>query len=255
MSYRSVGIIGAGVIGKNLFKYVRGLKGVDVAYILVTDKSKYAGNAELAPLLTDDAELALARKADLVVEAATPAVLKELGPHLLVDSDVCGFSCSALADQSFDAAMRTVAGERGHRFFVPHGAVLGLDGLRDGRDQIEKVVITTTKSGASLGQPADARGTLFDGSTRQACEQFPRNVNVHAAVAFAGIGFDRTRSIVVADPDTKAMRHHIAVSGQGLDWEISVTSQSLGGVTGSYTPASAMGSLRRIFGEDIFAIA
>lgn len=255
MKYRSIGIIGAGVIGKSLFDHVSSLDGVDVAYVLVSDKAKYAQNADLAAVLIDDPAKALEAKPDLVLEAATPALLSTLGPDILAHSDLCGFSCSALADSAVEEVMQAAAKQSGHRLFVPHGAVLGLDGLRDGRDQIEQVVITTTKSGASLGQAADASGVLFEGSTREACMHFPRNVNVHAAVAFAGIGFDRTRSVVIADPNTKAMRHHIRVSGRGLEWEISISSQSLGGVTGSYTPASAIGSLKRILGDDLFANA
>ncbi|WP_312795108.1 aspartate dehydrogenase domain-containing protein, partial [Tianweitania sp.] len=113
--------------------------------------------------------------------------------------------------------------------------------------------ITRTKSGPSRGEAADARGIVFEGSTRDACARFPRNVNVHAAVALAGIGFDRTRSVVVADPHTKAMKHHIAVSGQTLQWDITVSSMSLGGVTGAYTPKSAVGSLQRILGQTAIA--
>lgn len=255
MKYRSIGIIGAGVIGQRLFEHVSGLEGVEVAYVLVSDKAKYAQNADLAAVLIDDPAKALEAKADLVLEAATPALLSTLGPDILAHSDLCGFSCSALADAAVEEVMQAAAKQSGHRLFVPHGAVLGLDGLRDGRDQIEQVVITTTKSGSSLGQAADASGVLFEGSTREACVRFPRNVNVHAAVAFAGLGFDRTRSVVIADPNTKAMRHHIKVSGKGLEWEISISSQSLGGVTGSYTPASAVGSLKRILGDDLFANA
>lgn len=252
MTYKTIGIIGAGVIGRKLFDYVIGTKGLDVAYVLVSDKSKYADNADLAPFIIDSGDEALAKQPDLALEAATPSLLAQLGPRILEHSDLCGFSCSALADPAVEATIHASATANGHRFFVPHGAVLALDGLRDGREQIEEVVITTTKSGKSLGEAVDAKGTLFDGPTREACLRFPRNVNVHAAVAFAGIGFDRTRSVVVADPDTKAMRHHIAVTGKGLAWEISISSQSLGGVTGSYTPASAVGSLKRILGDEVF---
>ena len=255
MTYKTIGIIGAGAIGRKLFDYVNALDGVEVAYVLVSDKNKYASDVALGPFLIDNAAEALEKRPDLVLESATPALLCALGPGILAYSDLCGFSCSALADSAVEAALHAAATKSGCRLFVPHGAVLGLDGLRDGRDQIETVVITTTKSGASLGQAADAKGTLFEGSTREACVRFPRNVNVHAAVAFAGIGFDRTRSVVVADPDTKAMRHHIAVSGKRLVWEISISSQSLGGVTGSYTPASAIGSLKRILGDEVFANA
>lgn len=254
MQYRRIGIIGGGVIGKALFDHIANLEGVAVDYVLVADRHRSGRSATMAAVAIDDAREALARKVDLVLEAATPDLLASLGPELLGDSDLCGFSCSALAAGTVETTIREAAAKNGRRFFVPHGAILGLDGLVDGREQIDRVVITTTKSGASLGLAANATGILFEGSTREACVQFPRNVNVHAAVALAGIGFDRTRSVVVADPTTKAMRHHIAVSGKGLEWEISVSSVSLGGVTGVYTPTSAIGSLHRILGRAAFAV-
>ncbi|WP_349237292.1 aspartate dehydrogenase domain-containing protein [Bosea sp. ASV33] len=138
--------------------------------------------------------------------------------------------------------------QQGTRLLVPHGAVLALDGLSGGRDAIDQVIVTTTKNGASLGTDASARGVLFEGSTRETCARFPRNVNVHAALAIAGIGFDRTRSVVVADPDKRQMRHRIQVFGQGFEWDIWVRSTALGGVSGAYTPKSAVGSIQRIFG-------
>lgn len=251
MRHKTIGIIGAGAIGRRLFDYTRGVDGLEIAYVLVSDKTKHEASP-MSDFIIDDADLAIEKAPDLVLECATPQLLASLGPAILGRSDLCGFSCSALAATAVETALRAAAEKNGKRFFVPHGAILGLDGLRDGRDQIETVVITTTKSGKSLGEAPDAQGILFDGSAREACLRFPRNVNVHAAVAFAGVGFDRTRSVVIADPNTKVMRHHIAVSGAGLEWEISVSSQSLGGVTGSYTPASAIGSLKRIIGEDVF---
>lgn len=139
----------------------------------------------MADLLLDDIEEALRRKVDLVLEAAPPGLLASAGPRILTNSDLCRFSCSALAEPAVEIAIRKAAVDGGRRLFVPHGAILGLDGLVDGRNQIEKVVVTTTKSGASLGQIATATGTLFDGSTCEACPRFPRDVNVHAAVALA----------------------------------------------------------------------
>lgn len=248
MAYKSVGIIGAGVIGRALYDRVAKLGSIDVRYVLVSDRRKTPESDPISSLLIDDPDAAISREADLVLEAATPGVLAALAPRMLAHSDVCGFSCSALSDAAVEHAIRTAAETSGRRFFLPHGAVLGLDGLADGRDAIDTVTITTTKSGPSLGLSASDSGTIFDGSAREACERFPRNVNVHAAVALAGIGFDRTRSVVVADPETKSMRHRIEVVGQGLEWDITVRSQSLGGVTGSYTPKSAIGSLSRILG-------
>lgn len=112
----------------------------------------------------------------------------------------------------------------------------------------EQVTVVTTKSGKSLGLDPECSGTVFEGSARQACQRFPRNVNVHAAVALAGIGLDRTFSRVVAVPRQEANEHRIEVAGQGLSWVIEVSSKSLGGVTSSYTPRSAIGSIERILG-------
>lgn len=250
MKYRKIGIIGAGVIGRAVYEEVVRSGLAEVAYVLVSGTRRASGAAtELDGLLVSDPEEAMAHSVDLVVEAAHPDVLATLAPRILVSADLCGFSCSALARPDTERAIAETCRASGRRFFLPHGAVLGLDGLVDGRDCIDEVTITTTKSDVSLGLDKGSSGVVFDGTAREACARFPRNVNVHAAIAIAGIGFDRTRSVVVAEAGTNQMRHRIQVSGQGLAWDFSVSSQSLGGVTGAYTPKSATGSIRRILGS------
>ena len=69
---------------------------------------------------------------------------------------------------------------------------------------------------------------------------------MHAAVALAGIGFDATKSKIVADPSVSTNAHVISVKGEGIDFTINVSSFTTGGVTGIYTPLSACGSLDRI---------
>ena len=85
---------------------------------------------------------------------------------------------------------------------------------------------TTTKSPKSLGlDPAKFHEpvVVFSGTTREACAAFPRNVNVHAAVALAGIGFDRTRSRIVADPSVSTNAHVISVTGEGIEFELRIS--------------------------------
>lgn len=249
MKYRKVGIIGAGLIGRSVYNEVCRSEVAEVAYVLVSGK-KSASHREVGgidpALLVSDLDEAMAQPVDLVVEAAHADVLAAVAPRVLASSDLCGFSCSAFARPDVERAVAESCRANGTQFFLPHGAILGLDGLVDGRDCIEDVTITTTKRATGLGFESDISGVVFEGSAREACQKFPRNVNVHAAIAIAGIGFDRTKSIVVAKPDTEEMRHRIQVSGQGFAWDFSVTSRSLGGVTGAYTPKSAAGSVRRI---------
>ena len=59
-----------------------------------------------------------------------------------------------------------------------------------------------------------AAAVLFDGSAREGVPHFPANVNIAAALSLAGIGFDRTRLKVVADPTIKHNTHQISVRGK-----------------------------------------
>jgi len=56
--------------------------------------------------------------------------------------------------------------------------------------------------------------TLFDGPARNGVPHFPQNVNIAAVLSLAGIGFDRTRLQVVADPGLRLNTHTIRVSGK-----------------------------------------
>ena len=232
MAYRTIGLIGAGIIGSAIFDYLKGLSDIRVEYVLVADKEDVSSRPDLAKIAIDDITQTLSRPVDLVIEAAAPSVVQAVASRILARSDFCAFSCSALADARVEEEIWSTGRTSGRRFILPHGAILGLDGLVDGRASIDSVTVSTIKNGASLGQDASSEGVIFDGTTREACGAFPRNVNVHAAIALAGLGFDRTRSIVIADPGTSDMKHNISVRGPGLEWEISVKSNSLGGVSG-----------------------
>lgn len=249
MAVRRIGIIGAGVIGQSVYREIVASGLGEVAYVLVSAVRPRAGMPDaFNAAMTADIEQALSQPVDLVVEAAHPEVLSSIAGRVLERGDLCGFSCAALARPETEEVIARTTRRAGTRFYLPHGAVLGLDGLADGRDSIDEVRITTVKSDLGLGLPSGSSGVMFDGPTRQACLRFPRNVNVHAALAMAGIGFDRTRSVIVAEPGLAEMRHRIEVRGAGMAWDISVSSRSLGGVSGAYTPRSAAGSVRRILG-------
>ena len=97
------------------------------------------------------------------------------------------------------------------RLIIPAGATAGLDGLAAHRlAELKRVVFTSTKPPrAWRGRPAedaldlDAIGNstlLFEGNAREAALAYPKNANVAATVALAGIGFEDTRVRLVADP-------------------------------------------------------
>lgn len=249
---KKIGLIGFGVIGSYIFRRVEEEGLMDVGFILEVDRKKTESVA--TPLLLTSFDDFEKRPVDLVVEAAMAQVVRELGPRILKKSDLLIMSVTSLADDDFRKQMEAIARASGTKIYIPHGGLVALDGIHDGREVIETVQITTTKTPKSLGledkginQPA----IVYDGSTRGACEQFPRNVNTHASIALLGIGFDKTRTKIVADPGTKSMSHVIEVTGKGLSWTIKVEALPAGGVTGAYTPESAYQTVRRICVKEV----
>ena len=68
------------------------------------------------------------------------------------------------------------------------------------------------KLGIDLDRLQGAK-TLFEGPAREGVPHFPQNVNIAAVLSLAGVGMDRTRLKVVADPGLELNTHTIRVSG------------------------------------------
>lgn len=242
---KKIGFLGCGKIGQKMLEHIRKNCLADVIFIL---DPYFKGKTDI--LVVEQWEDSLCSQADLVIECATADVLKQTAEKILQVSDLLSFSVTAFSDAEFQKKIALLREKTGKRIYFPHGAILGLDGIFDGRDIITEVSITTTKNPKSLGRDDDKYTVLYEGPTRKACELYPRNVNVHAEIALAGIGFDRTVSKIISDPSVHTNTHIIKVKGEGIDFEIKVSSFSTGGVTGVYTPLSACGSLDRLLGRD-----
>jgi aspartate dehydrogenase len=54
---------------------------------------------------------------------------------------------------------------------------------------------------------------LYEGPAREAVKLYPKNVNVAAALSLAGIGFEKTKVRIIADPALTANTHTIVAKG------------------------------------------
>ena len=244
---KRIGLIGYGKIGKALVEEIAGNRNAELVFI---QDPAFSGKGEISCPVIKSAEESLYEQADLFVECANADVLTENLEMILTHGDLMPFSVTAFSDRDTEKRTAELCAGYHRHVYIPHGAILGLDGIFDGNKVWDEVEIETVKSPASFGRTDTERKILYDGPTRNVCSLFPKNVNVHAAAAIAGIGFDRTRSRLIADPDTKTNTHRILLKGQGIEISMDISSFAAGAVTGAYTPYSACGSLNRILGKD-----
>jgi aspartate dehydrogenase len=126
-----------------------------------------------------------------------------------------------------------------------------MDALYENRAVWESVHVVMKKPPRNIDyaevdiDPIKEQTVLYDGPTRGVCAKFPRNVNTHAAIALAGIGFDRTRSTLVVDPQWTDAVVTIDARGPGLELKTDRT-EGISGVTGASTPASIYNSVQTI---------
>lgn len=172
-------------------------------------------------------EALLATRPAVVVEAAShEAVREHLVPLLEAKISVVVLSAGALADDALRARAETAAARTGALFYVPSGGIGGLDALKTAcLAGVDEVSIQVAKPPAAwkgisyverLGIDLDrlqGATVLFEGPAREGVPHFPQNVNIAAVLSLAGIGMERTRLRVVADPALALNTHTIRVSG------------------------------------------
>ena len=209
----TVGIGGFGAIGGALARRLdRGVPGLQLVAVSARDvgraERRIAALERPVPVVTLSA---LAALADVVVECAPAAVFREVAePALRAGRIFMPVSVGQLLEQGdlIDLAERT-----GARIIVPTGALLGLDAVRAAAEgEIRSITMVTRKPPKGLaGAPylerhgIDLEGLrtplkVFEGSARDGARGFPANVNVAAALSLAGIGPERTRLEIWADP-------------------------------------------------------
>jgi aspartate dehydrogenase len=222
-----IGIVGCGTIGSSL---ARAIQDGRIPAVLAGLSSRTRSRAEalaasLRPVPPVLSLRELVQSSDLVAEAATIDAVADIVPACLAEKrDVFVVSVGGLLGRE-EWFRRATA--QGSRILVPSGAIAGLDGVRAAAlGRVDSVTITTRKPPRGLaGAPyvvehkIDLDGfteetLIFEGSAREACQGFPSNVNVSAALSLAGIGPERTRVRIFVSPAGRFNQHRIDVRGE-----------------------------------------
>ncbi len=254
-----VGIGGLGASGLEVARALdNGIPGLELAAVSARDRDKAKRNmADFAKPVPVLGLAELAGRAQIVVECAPAAVFAEVAePAIEAGRTLVTVSCGALLER-MDLIERARA--TGARILIPTGALLGLDAVRAAAEgRVHSVRMVTRKPPGSLaGAPylaergidldnlAEAR-KVFDGTAREGARGFPANVNVAAALSLAGIGPDRTRLEIWADPAQARNSHRIVVEAEAARFEMSIESvpSEENPRTGKLTPLSVIATLR-----------
>jgi aspartate dehydrogenase len=258
-----VGLAGLGAVGLEVARRLEaGIPGLVLTAVAVRDQEKarrnLPGAGDRIPIVAAEA---LAQSCDVVVEGLPPTAFRAVASSVVEAGKIfMPLSVGQLLD-NWDLVER--AKETGARILVPTGALLGLDAVRAvAEGTIHSVTMVTRKPPGGLeGAPylvernisvKDLKAPLkiFDGTAREGARGFPANVNVAAALSLAGIGPDRTRLEIWADPALTRNTHRIEVDADTARFSMSIEGiPSANPRTGRIVPLSAIATLRGLVSE------
>ena len=234
-----IGIIGAGAIGS----YVRDRaieRGHVIRALLLRSETLEQRAASLVGTLCVDAVADLPDDIEHMIDCAGHGALVAHGPDILRGgTDLTTVSLGALADADVFRRLQQAASDGGAKLHLASGAIGALDCLRAARiGGLQSVTYIGRKPPQSWrGSPAEDKldldkltagaETHFDGPARIAAIEYPKNANVAAAVALAGIGFDDTRVKLIADPGVSENIHEVQASGEFGSFSFEIRGHSL----------------------------
>lgn len=236
-----IALIGCGAIGRVVAEAVLGsnvprARLVALATRSSNDFARRLSEKAHCPLVRTPAEV-LSAYPTVVLEAAAPAAVRDFAiPFLRAGIDVVVLSVAAFANEDLLQQTVQVASRSGARVLIPSGAIGGLEVLRAARavGALDKVALSTRKHPKGLREAPYVRErqlletdltseqVIFEGSAREAAVAFPQNVNIAATISLAGLGFDRTRVRVIADPKTSRTVHKLTASGSFGELQLSL---------------------------------
>jgi aspartate dehydrogenase len=267
---KKVGLLGCGAIGTEIALAIdSGKINAELTHIYDFSKDKseaLASRLAKKPVIVENPHMLSSNPVDIVVEAASQDAVRNHALSILQNKrDLMIMSVGALLDESILEVLVEACSEFKKNIYLPSGAIAGLDAIKSVRNEIDTIGITTTKNPKSLKgakffetNPMDVDSiknsvVIFDGNAKDAVKLFPANINVAALLSLAGLGSEKTKVRIIADPDTDKNTH--TIEAKGKFGKISITVENVPDHTNPKTSRlailSAIECLRGICSDDM----
>ena len=228
---KKIGLLGCGAMGTQIALAIDSGK-IPAKLTHVYDKSKEASESLVSklknkPEIVENSHLLSSNPVDLVVEAASQDAVKDVALSVLQNrKDLVIMSAGAMLDESVFEVLSDACKEFKKTIYLPSGAIAGIDALKSVQKELESVTLTTTKHPRSLKgarffenssidiDNIKEKTTIFEGTATEAVKSFPANINVAALLSLTGLGSEKTRVRIVADPKTEKNTHEIEAKGK-----------------------------------------
>lgn len=244
MTLKHLGIIGAGSIATGLLDVLNHKLPVRLDRITLLSRpgraeparelAHIAGRAALDFTVVDRFDDFLSLRPDLAIECAGHEAVRDYAePLLAAGIETVAASTGALADDVLRERLDHAARRGGTRLVLPAGAVGGMDilaAIRNG--EVSSVTYVSRKpprawAGTRAEQLIDldaitGETVFFDGPARQAALDYPKNANVAATIALAGVGFEDTHVKLIADPAAHANIHSFEVVSDAAEFSVRI---------------------------------
>ncbi len=222
-----VGVIGLGAIGSRLVEVIaKEFSGEARVDFLCDRKEERVREAKRkwAPRAKSLAWEELVDRTDLVIEAASQEVALPVAERALrKNKQVLVLSVGGLL--TWNGLSRVIQKTKG-KLWIPSGALAGVDALLAANEgTIRRIMLTTRKPLAGLADAPFLRDKkiqlnriktptlIFEGNALQAVRAFPKNINVAATLALAGVGPQRTRVRIFTSPEYRRNQHEVEIEG------------------------------------------
>ena len=228
---KRIGLLGCGSIGTQIAIAIdTGIIPAQLTHIFDEDKDKsnlLITKLKQKPEIVENAHLLSSNPLDLVVEAASQDAVSDNALSIIQNrKDLLIMSGGALLDESVFEIISDACKEFKKTVYLPSGAISGLDAIKSVKNELESVVLSTTKHPNSLKgakffedfkinlEDIKEKSTIFEGTANEAVRLFPKNINVSALLSLSGLGSHETIVKIIADPNTTKNTHEITARGK-----------------------------------------